>query len=190
VTWPLGTTIDTTDYCGAGVWCRVWYQGGLVPQRPIREVTRKIPEARKSHPVAQFFSDVPSEDASAHLEFLLLAVDNCSPVCTIRRFGCFTVVCQHGSSWWFFTVPSPISFDLKLPTATLSRRKNTIFLIVGEWLPFWHVLLPGWRRITRLALGWKRDCLQGLDHKYGFKMVTNRGYKNCQGGRWEGTHQH
>jgi hypothetical protein len=120
----------------------VWHQAGLVPQYPSQAASSNGPQDPKPHLVPHASADVPIEDATAHLEVFI----------SCRQYVL------------------PVVHDSTLRLLPTNKVQVLIFassqpdgIETGEYLLFscgrvdaiWCSLLPGRRRVTRLALEWK-----------------------------------
>jgi hypothetical protein len=136
----------------------VWYQyGGWFPNVPVkqlREVTRKIPEVCKPHPVIHFFADVPTEETSGLLQFPSIPAHRCA------RYDASVTVPWSANTVQVLILHSsqPDVVCCEAPNYHGVETEEHLFLSCGRVGAIWHSVLPGWQRIIGLALGSRSTC--------------------------------
>lgn len=122
-------------------------------------MTRKIPDARKPHPVTQFFDDVPPEDAQAHLEFFIGCRRYMLPVIHDAMLRLLYRGLPTRSKFWFLQGSQPGIVCCEAPHCNGVETEQHLLFDCGRVQVIWRALLPCWRRVTRLPLGWKQVLL-------------------------------
>jgi hypothetical protein len=83
----------------------------------------------------------------------------CSPLCTITKFPLLYSGLPTRSKFWFLQSSQPDVVCCEAPNCHGVETEEHLFLSCGRVDAIWHSLLPCWRRITRLAPGWKHVLL-------------------------------
>lgn len=135
----------------------MWFPN--VPARQLRELTRKIPEARKPHPVTQFFDEVPVEEAQAHLEFYFGCRRYLLPVIHDTMLRLLFRGLPTRSKFWFLQDSQSDIVCCEAPGCNGVETEQHLLFGCNRVQVVWSVLLPAWRRVTRTTLGWKQVLL-------------------------------
>lgn len=155
------TVAATVPMCGVESGTKIlWFPN--IPAKYLRDVTRKIPEARKPHPVTQYFPDVSTQVAEGHLEFFIDCRRYLLPVVHDTMLRLLYRGLPTRSKFWFLQGSQPDVVCCEAPDCQAVETEEHLLFGCARVQDIWTELLPGWCQVTRLpSIGWK-NVLLGL----------------------------
>ena len=139
--------------CGVEVDTRTVFFPSL-PTKTLREVTRTVPEARKPHPVVQFFDSVPDHVALEHLDFFVSCRRFMLPVIHDTMFRLLFRGLPVRSKFWFLQSANPDVVCCETPDCGGVETEEHLLFGCYRVRGVWSKLLSFWRRVAGHTIGW------------------------------------